>query len=271
MHSKIAEALKLRTEPVAILWTDERPEGAQGFKGRGAGCALVLLAQAASRGRTAAFDRENFGCMGAGTGLGFGMQQDSFPLGGVEAFKFFLSSGLEGKGKDELVEKAKKLGSSEMRENFLKGEGYKKTPELVGNFLKSLPVIEVPTKYVVFKPLRDLEEKDEPVVVVFVANSDQISALVGLANYDRPGIENVVTPMGAGCHQICIDAYREAERDSPRAVLGLTDPSARKNVRPLLGSDVFTFAVPYRRFLEMEACVGESFLSRCTWKSLAEK
>jgi len=270
MQSKIAEALRLRYEPVAILWTDERPEGVLGFKGRGAGCAMVLFAQAASRGKTAAFDRENFGCIGGGTGLGFGTQQENFPLGGAEAFKYFLSTGLEGQGRDDLVEKARGLGSSEMRENFLKGEGYKKTPDLVGKFLEALPAIEVPAKYVVFKPLRNLEEGEEPIVVVFVADSDQISALIGLANYDRPGLENVVTPMGAGCHQICIDAYIEAKRENPRAVLGLTDPSARKNVRPLLGSDVLTFAIPYRRFLELEACVDESFLSRSTWRSLAE-
>lgn len=270
MKSKIARALGLRFEPVAILWTDEKPEGALGFKGRGQGCVMVLFAQAASRGRTAAFDRENFGCIGGGTGLGFGMRQESFPLGGVEAFKYFLSSGLEGAGRDDLVEKAWALGSREMRENFLKGEGYKKTPDLVGEFLEALPAIEIPAKYVVFKPLGDLLEKEEPVVVVFVGNPDQISGLVGLANYDRPGIENVVTPMGAGCHQIGIDAYREAESDNPRAVLGLTDPSARKNVRPLLGSDAFTFAVPYKRFLEMEACADESFLSRSTWRSLME-
>lgn len=270
MKSKIALALRLRYEPVAILWTDVRPEGALGFKGRGAGCAMVLFAQAASRGKTAAFDRENFGCIGGGTGLGFGMQQEKFPLGGAEAFKYFLSTGLEGQGREDLVEKARGLGNKETRENFLKGEGYKKTPDLVGEFLDALPAIEVPAKYVVFKPLKDVGDGEEPIVVVFVGDPDQISALVGLANYDRPGIENVVTPMGAGCHQIGIDAYIEAKRENPRAVLGLTDPSARKNVRPLLGGDVLTIAVPYKRFLEMEASVDESFLSRSTWQSIAE-
>lgn len=270
MKSKIAEALRLRCEPVAILWTDKKPEDALGYKGHGAGCIMVLFAQAAAKGRTAAFDRENFGCVGGGTGLGFGMQQDSFPLGGAEAFKYFLSTGLVGKGRDDLVEKARGIGNREMRENFLNGEGYKRTPELVGDFLDALPAIQVPAKYVVFKPLKDLEAGEEPIIVVFVADSDQISALIGLANYDRPGIENVVAPMGAGCHQICIDAYKEAEQKNPRAVLGLTDPSARKAVRGLLGSDVLTFAVPYRRFLEMEGCVDESFLSRSTWRSIME-
>jgi hypothetical protein len=77
--------------------------------------------------------------------------------------------------------------------------------------------------------------------------------------------------MGAGCHQIGIYAFREAQKENPRSVIGLTDLSARKNVRHLLGKDVFTFAVPYRRFKEMEANVDESFLKRSTWKSLVEE
>ena len=54
-------------------------------------------------------------------------------------------------------------------------------------------------------------------------------------------------------------------------MLGLTDISARKVVGPLLGNDVLTFAIPYRRFLEMEACVDESFLSRSIWKGIMER
>lgn len=271
MQSKIAEAMKLRYEPVAILWTDEKPEDALGFKGSGGGCIMVLFAQAAAKGRSAAFDRDNFGCLGGGVGLGFGRQYERFPLGGIEAFKYFLSTGIESQGRADLVEKACNMGRKEMVENFLQGERYKKSPELVENFLKELPVMEVPSKYVVFKPLKDLKGGEEAVVVVFLADPDQLSALVALANYDRPGVENVLTPMGAGCHQIGVYAFREAQRNDPRAVIGLTDLSARKNVRHLLGKDVFTFAIPYRRFKEMEANVEESFLARSTWRDLMEK
>jgi uncharacterized protein (DUF169 family) len=124
MQSKIAESLKLKHEPVAILWTDEMPKDkdALGFKGCGGGCIMVLFAQAAARGRWAVFDRDNFGCFGGGVGLGFGKQYERFPLGGKEAFKYFLSTGLEGQGREELVEKACGLGRKELVENFLKGE-----------------------------------------------------------------------------------------------------------------------------------------------------
>ncbi len=266
MKSKIAGALKLRFEPVAILWSDEKPANALGFKGCGGGCAMVLFAQAAAKGRSAAFYRDNFGCFGGGIGLGFGEQYERF--GGVDVFKYFLSTGVEGQGREDLEKMARSLGRKELVENFLHGERYKKSPELVEGYLKELPVMVVPKRYVVFKPLKDLAEGEEPIVIVLLAEADQLSALIALASYDRPGVDNVFAPFGAGCQQIGIYAFREAGSSRPRAVLGLTDISARKNVRPLLGHDVVSFALPYKRFLEMEANVEGSFLERSTWKSL---
>ncbi len=73
---------------------------------------------------------------------------------------------------------ASKAGRKEIAENILKGEGLKKTPELAKKFMEEIPIIEVPTKYVVFRPLKDVSEDGEPIVVVLVANSDQLSALV---------------------------------------------------------------------------------------------
>ncbi|MCX6670044.1 MAG: DUF169 domain-containing protein [Methanothrix sp.] len=126
---------------------------------------------------------------------------ENFPFGGIETFKYFLSTGLEGQQRDDLVKKICSLGSREQVEDFL----------------KVLPAMKVSKRYVVFKPLKELAEEEEPVVVVFLADADQISALIGLANYDRQGVENVFAPMGAGCHQIGIYAFREAQSDRPRA------------------------------------------------------
>jgi hypothetical protein len=67
---------------------------------------------------------------------------------------------------------------------------------------------------------------------------------------------------------IGIHAYREAESEKPKAILGLTDLAARMEVRRLLGKDVLTLTVPYRMFLEMEANVEGSFLERSLWKSM---
>jgi len=52
-------------------------------------------------------------------------------------------------------------------------------------------------------------------------------------------------------------------------VIRLTDLDARKNVS-YLGNDMFTFAVPYRRFPEMETNVEASFLKKKTWSSLLD-
>jgi hypothetical protein len=267
MNSKIAETLKLKFEPVATLWSDYLPENALQFKGVGAGCIMSLFAQVAAKGKTAAFSMTTYGCLGAGGGLGFGNQYENFPLG-VEAFKYFLSTGLESSGNEEMVAEAEKIGNKRMVEYFLKGEGFKKNPDLVGKFLENLPTMEVPSKYIIFKPLKNLAEEEKPVEITFVADSDQLSALITLVNYDREGNDNVIAPFGSGCSQIGIQAYREAESEKPKAILGLTDLAARMEVRRLLGKDMLTLTVPYRMFLEMEANVEGSFLERSLWKSM---
>ena len=268
MESKISEALKLAFQPVAILWSDDLPERALQFKGIGSGCIMSMFAQAAAKGRTAAFSRTTFGCFGAGVGQGFGKQYDNFPFGGVEAFKYFLSTGFQSSGREEMIEGSKRIGSQRMADHFLKGEGFKKSPELAEKFVEGLPAIEVPSKYVIFKPLKDLEEGEEPVVVVFTVNPDQLSALIVLVSYDRDGNENTIAPMGAGCHQIGIFAYKELRSKDPRAVIGLTDLSARDTVRGILGKDVLTLAVPYSLFTRMESNVEGSFLERDLWKGM---
>ena len=269
MESKIAKALGLRYEPVAILWEDERPGGALGFKPGRFGCVMSLFAAVAQTGRVAAFDRETYGCWGGGVGLGFGNAYRAFP-GGEACFYRFLSSGNAtwetGQAKAESL---KDNMGKEFAENFLKGEGYLRGPEQVKSFIESLPIREIPARFSVFAPLKAVDGvRTQTKVVTFLANPDQLAALVVLAHRakETPG-EAVAAPWAAGCQSIGILSYYEAERENPRAILGLMDISARRHVRKL-GADILSLSVPFSMFLAMEDALEGSFVERSTWKSL---
>jgi uncharacterized protein (DUF169 family) len=257
LKSKIAETIKLRYKPVAILFSNEKPPGAVQFKEGLWGCVVPML-KAAAKGRTAVFDRKTYGCIGGGTGLGFGNTYVKFP-GGIE---YFLSVG------------NKKFCESEAGKQIVKnmpalsqGEAYLKTPEHARSFVNSLPYYDVPAEYVIFKPLQEVLPPEKPEVVIFLATPDQISALVVLANYARHGGDNVIIPLGAGCHSICIIPLNEGKSAKPRGVVGLIDISARKH----LEKDILSFSIPFNMFLEMEDNVEGSFLNRDEWLKINER
>ncbi|MFC1848559.1 DUF169 domain-containing protein, partial [Chloroflexota bacterium] len=110
--------------------------------------------------------------------------------------------------------------------------------------------------------------KEKPATVVFLADMDQLSALMVLANYERECNETAIIPFAAGCQQIGIYPFDEALREHPRAVVGLTDISARVQIKRQLKDDVMSLAVPFAMFREMEANVPGSFLERNTWKEI---
>ena len=188
------------------------------------------LVAAAAKGKTAVVGRETFGCFGGGVGLGFGGHYQNFP-GGEEGFCRFLSSGNAGRSTGEAVAGGMAAaGQTGMAEEFLTGERYLKNPDVVKGFLANLPIIDIPTRYVVIKPLRDVDlDRDDVRSITFLVNPDQFSALVILANYE--GGDNVIIPFAAGCQSVGIYTYRENNREHPRAVIGLIDLSARKNLR----------------------------------------
>ena len=272
MESQIAKAIHLRYQPVALLWSNEKPEGAMQFTEGKWGCVMWLAASAA-KGKPAAADIKTFGCVGGGVGLGFGNQYLNFP-GGEEGFCYFLSSGNAGRpGGAELAEQVKPFMTRESHDNFLNGERYIKNPDGVRKFLDALPIMDIPAAYVVFKPLSDVDPaKEKPQTIIFFADPDQLSALTVLANYGRGDNENVTMPYAAGCQTIGIYPYRESKSARPRAVVGMTDLSARDYVRKQLGdSNFMTFAVPFALFEEMEQNVPGSFLERHTWQNLLKQ
>ena len=264
MQSRVREALGLRFEPVAVLFREERPEDAIRFADNRRGCVMWLFAQAAL-GKPVAFSRGTIGCQGGAVGLGFA---DGFP--DAERHAYFLSVGVEETGAPErLVEQARAMPASPVKEHLLHGERYWKDPTAAAAFLGMLPTIPAPSAWVILMPLSAVPENEEPAVVVFVANALQLAGLVGLAHYRHPTADGVIVPPGAGCMQFHLWAVAENERQFPRVVIGLTDPTARLAVKKTLGTDVLTVAVPWRRFLEFEEDVAGSFLATGEWRELA--
>ena len=236
MKSILAEELKLKYHPVAILFTDDRPENARQVKEGSWGCAMALYLVTMTKGKTAVFDRSTYGCIGAGVGLCFG-----------DTYK----------------------PNCEFMENLLSDEeGYLKTRELVRDFTENFPFVDIPQKYVVFKPLGHVsEEGEKPALVSFPANADQLSALAALINFRRPGNDHVGAPFCAGCQSVCVMPYNQIDKEYPRAILGNMDLSSRR----VLPADILTFTVPYRTFLEMEEDVEVSFLRKKTWLKIAPR
>jgi len=272
MESAMSKVLKLETEPIALLLSDEKPEGAAQFKAGTQSCVMFMLASAA-RGKTAVFDRETFACPGGGMGLGFGDTYKTHFPGGTLGFCRFLSTGNEADPAGKAIGAGMKAAGAPATfvEHFLHGERYKKTPDLAQQFVDALPITQVPTQYVVLKPLSQVDpEKDEPISVTFLVNPDQLSALVVFANYDRPGLENVAVPYAAACQVVGILSYQEAQAEALRCLIGLTDISARKYLKGQGFADKLTFTVPYRRLCQMEQNVTGSFLEGDTWAGVCE-
>lgn len=270
MESVIAQALKLKYSPVAVLWSDTPPADALQFEKGRWGCVMAAFGAVAERGRTAVFDRDTYGCPGGGVGLGFGNCYEQF-VGGVEGFHAFLSDGNKQTEKGRAVlEQCRAFLRGSQFEAMESGEGYRKSPEAVERYVADLPLMQVPTKYVIFRPLAAVTADEKPQAVVMLANPDQLSALLILANYQRGDSENAIIPHVAACQSIGIYPYREAQSARPRAVVGLNDLSARKTLRRL-GKDLMSFAMPLALFQEMEANVPGSFLDRHVWQSLRDE
>lgn len=266
MRSKIARAISINFPPLAIFYSQEPPTGARDLKPL---CSMLLVAQAA-KGKTVALSRNSCGCPGAGEGFGLVPScPESFP-GGRECLLRFLSTG----NKDwehgrAMIQKLTEDGAPKiMVEEFSEGEGFLKTPGLASQWLEELPRIEPEGPYVVIKPIGALASGEKPKVVSFLIDPDQLSALVVLANFARPGIDNVRVPFSAGCASLALYPFHEAGQAHPRAVIGLTDISARFYLRKPLGKDILSFTVPWSLFEEMEENVSESFLTRFAWKSM---
>jgi hypothetical protein len=149
----------------------------------------------------------------------------------------------------------------------MEGERYIRTPEMVKELMKNQKNIDLPGKYIVFKRWDMITENDNPDVVIFFATPDILSGLFTLANFDQSEPNSTFAPFGAGCGSIVHYPYLEKDKERPRAVIGMFDPSARICVT----SGELSFSVPMVKFLKMISYIDESFLITDSWKKVQKR
>ena len=222
--------------PIVFYYTDDEKvvENDPTTSGQ---CLIANLVKV-RKGTPLRFGIDSIGCPGGRRYAGFSGTIS-------ENFEYFLSCGIPG---------------------IVEGERYKKSPELVREVMKRSPEFKAPNKFIVFKRWDQLEESDEPEVVIFFAKPDVLAGLFTLANFDEIE-EGVIAPFGSGCSSIVMYPYLERDSETPRCVFGMFDISAR----PYVHSDIITFAVPMSKFTRMVENIQESFLITPTWEKIKKR
>jgi len=232
------ETLGLKESPLGVYYTNDKPEGITAKTGIHM-CMIGLLQNARKKGEPVYFDKEHFGCPGGAYYMGF----RDMPMSNIE---YFLSCGIPGQ---------------------MDGERYIKTPELARKYFGIMKPRPAPSTYCVFKSIEKFQEDEKPEVVVFFASADILAGLFTLANYALESTDAVFTPFGSGCSTLLTYPLKEAEKEQPRAILGMFDVSAR----PMIEKDVLTFAMPYSVFLKLLENVSGSFLQTESWKKVLQR
>jgi uncharacterized protein (DUF169 family) len=239
LFKQFREVLGLKESPLGVYYTNDKPDGVTPKTGVHL-CMIGLLKEARKKGKTVFFDKNHFGCPGGAYYMGF----FESPRPNIE---YFLSCGIPGE---------------------MEGERYIKTPELAREFFKKRKPRLAPATYCVFKPIDQFQQGNvKPEVVAFFGSPDILSGLFTLTNYALETTEAVYTPFGSGCSTILTYPLKEAEKEQPRAVLGMFDVSAR----PMVEKDILTLAMPYPIFLKLLENVQGSFLETQSWKKVLKR
>ncbi len=150
----------------------------------------------------------------------------------------------------------------------MEGERYIKTPELARKYFAITKPRPAPANYCVLKPIENFQQGDiKPEVVAFFAPPDVLSGLFTLTNYALETTDAVYTPFGSGCSAILTYPLKEAEKEAPRAVIGMFDVSAR----PMVERNILTISMPYSVFSKLLENVSDSFLRTESWKKVLRR
>lgn len=135
-------------------------------------------------------------------------------------------------------------------------EKYKKTPEMVTDYVNGLNMKRTEKSYLNFTRIDKAESFEGTEGVMFYATADMLSGLCGWAFYDTNEPDAVVSMFGSGCSTVVSMTVAENEKKGHRCFLGLLDPS----VRPWVGKNELSFTIPFSRFVPMMETMKDTFL-----------
>ncbi len=147
-------------------------------------------------------------------------------------------------------------------------EKYKRTPEMVADYVKSLEMPRATKPYLNFVRIDKAESLEGFEGVMFYATPDVLSGLCGWAFFDTNEPDAVVARFGSGCSTVVSMTVVENNRGGHRCFLGLFDPS----VRPWVGKDELSFTIPMSRFTVMMDTMRDCFLfDSHAWQRIKER
>lgn len=147
-------------------------------------------------------------------------------------------------------------------------EKYKKTPEMVLDFIQETQVPRADKAYLNFARIDQIQSFDKVEGILFFATPDILSGLATWAYFDNNAEDAVFTPFGSGCSAVVTQAVLENEKQGRRTFLGFFDPS----VRPYFEADILSFTIPMSRFKEMYHTMRESCLfDTHAWGKIKER
>lgn len=147
-------------------------------------------------------------------------------------------------------------------------EKYKKTPEMVLDFIKDVQVPKTDKAYLNFVRIDRISSFDKVEGILFLATPDMLSGLATWAYFDNNAPDSVASPFGSGCCSVITQTVIENKIEGRRTFLGFFDPS----VRPYFEADLLSFTIPMSRFKEMYHTMRESCLfDTHAWGKIKER
>lgn len=147
-------------------------------------------------------------------------------------------------------------------------EKYKKTPEMVTEFIESLGVPRAEKQYLHFARIDRMESFEGIEGILFLATPDILSGLTTWTYFDNNREDAVVAAFGSGCSAVVTQAVVENRGGGCRTFLGFFDPS----VRPWFEENILSFTIPLSRFRVMYDTMRASCLfDTHAWGKIRER